>query len=128
MKTVIFLLSVAILLVDSGILPAAHRQHRNHNPNLEKVIDLAGHYIHTLKVRADQTEFFCEAETILASVKKDMFGEGKEFVRHLTVYNKHQNCAVVEKSQGSQVDGNQVELRILLEDLKECGRRINSKP
>lgn len=33
-------------------------------------------------------EFFCEAETILASVKNDVFGEEGKIVRHLRVYNK----------------------------------------
>ncbi|KAK6321985.1 hypothetical protein J4Q44_G00067770 [Coregonus suidteri] len=141
MKTVILLLSVAMALLDSRALPAnaaAIQQRSNHVYNLEKIIRMAGQYTQTLPEDLLQTlvtdvthltetttkckEFFCEAETILASVKKDKF-EGGEIVRLLRVYNNHKNCKVVEKSQG-----NQVELRRLLHDLKGCGQKINSKP
>ncbi|KAM9540965.1 uncharacterized protein ACWYII_038694 [Salvelinus alpinus] len=146
MKTAILLLSVAMVLFDSGTLPAnaaAHRQHRSHDSNLETIISMAGQYTHTLSEKLLETllldvrhltetttkckEFFCEAETILASVKNDTFGEEGKIVRSLRVYNKRQNCAAV-KSQYNQAEGNQVQLRRLLHDLKECGQKINSKP
>ncbi|XP_024288047.1 uncharacterized protein LOC112258133 isoform X1 [Oncorhynchus tshawytscha] len=146
MKTAILLLSVAMVLFDSGTLPAnaaAHRQHRSHDSNLEAIISMAGQYTHTLSEELLETllidvthltatttkckEFFCEAEKILASVKNDVFGEEGKIVRHLRVYNKLQKCTIV-KSQDIQVEGNQVELRRLLLDLKECGQKINSKP
>ncbi|XP_024288048.1 uncharacterized protein LOC112258133 isoform X2 [Oncorhynchus tshawytscha] len=145
MKTAILLLSVAMVLFDSGTLPAnaaAHRQHRSHDSNLEAIISMAGQYTHTLSEELLETllidvthltatttkckEFFCEAEKILASVKNDVFGEEGKIVRHLRVYNKLK-CTIV-KSQDIQVEGNQVELRRLLLDLKECGQKINSKP
>ncbi|XP_029546307.1 uncharacterized protein LOC115148509 [Salmo trutta] len=141
MKTVI-LLSVAMVLFNSGTLPAnaaAHRQHKNHS-NLEAIISMAEQYTHNLTEDLLRTllidvthltgtttkckEFFCEAEKILASVKNATFGK---IVRHLRVYNEPQNCIVV-KSQDNQAEGNQVELRRLLLDLKECGQKINSKP
>uniref|UniRef100_A0A673YAD2 Uncharacterized LOC115148509 n=1 Tax=Salmo trutta TaxID=8032 RepID=A0A673YAD2_SALTR len=134
MKTVI-LLSVAMVLFNSGTLPAnaaAHRQHKNHS-NLEAIISMAEQYTHNLteyvETLVNETnvilqEFFCEAEKILASVKNATFGK---IVRHLRVYNEPQNCIVV-KSQDNQAEGNQVELRRLLLDLKECGQKINSKP
>uniref|UniRef100_A0A4W5L593 Uncharacterized protein n=1 Tax=Hucho hucho TaxID=62062 RepID=A0A4W5L593_9TELE len=125
MKTVILLLSVAMVLFDSGAL----RHHRNQDFNLEKIISMVENYTHTLPevllqtLLADVThltvtttncqEFFFEAETILASVK---FGDGGEIIRRLGVYNK-------QKSQG-----NQVELRRLLNNLNECGHKIYSKP
>lgn len=58
MKSVI-LLSVAMVLFNSGTLPAnaaAYRQHKNHHSNLEAIISMAEQYTHNLtEVRADQT-------------------------------------------------------------------------
>ncbi|KAL0994731.1 hypothetical protein UPYG_G00126410 [Umbra pygmaea] len=139
MKIVHILLSVTMVLVDSASLPSENKPPKTQDiqVNLEKIIDIAEKYLNSLPpdtlsiLRKDirhlsQTtnkckEFFCEAETILASLEHHMFGEGTEIVRTLGMYNKHMNCNVVNQSHGIQA-----EVRTLLIELRRCGQKINS--
>uniref|UniRef100_A0A3P9AMG5 Interleukin-4 n=1 Tax=Esox lucius TaxID=8010 RepID=A0A3P9AMG5_ESOLU len=134
MKTLIFLLSVNLALVVTAI-PLTHGD--SIQANLEKIIGLAEDYVRTLPedflktLGKDLThltettnkckEFFCEVEAVLASLEHHFFGKRGEIVRSLEQYNKHMNCPNANHSQG-----NQVELKRLLHDLKGCGQKINS--
>ncbi|KAJ7997241.1 hypothetical protein DPEC_G00226930 [Dallia pectoralis] len=132
MKTVIFLLSVSMVLVDSATLSPDKVMRLN----LENIIYLTDNRIknldegilktllkdltHLTETTIKCKDFFCEAQAILESVENALFEERGELVRLLKQYNNHRKCSAVNQSQD-----NQVELKKFLHDLNACGKKIN---
>ncbi|KAG7321164.1 hypothetical protein KOW79_015579 [Hemibagrus wyckioides] len=68
--------------------------------------------------------FFCQAEKVLTEVKLNAVTckpSVNKLIRNLKSYNNEMNCTVPTK-------GNEIIIRSFLEDLKQCAKKVFSRP